>query len=79
VTHLLRYPDVGRGHLDVAGWGVVVGIVRGPIENVSIEGLAPESEAIALVRAPFLLPTRLGSFDADSYTSAMQTVFDGDF
>jgi len=79
VRHLLRYPDAGRGHLDISGWGVVLGVVRNPIEQLDIEGLAPESEAISLVRAPFALPTELDAHDAGSYTSAMQTVFDGEF
>ncbi len=77
-THLMRYPDEGRGHFDHQGWGMVAGIVRGGVEDLGIEGLAPESQSVTLVRAPFAMPTELDPWpESTSYLNIQQTTFEG--
>lgn len=57
-THALEASDGTRGHLHTARWGLVlVGIAERPVEPIGLTGLAPETRALTIVRAPLSPPT----------------------
>ena len=65
ITDVIAFPEEGRGFLSSAAAPVLYGVVRAPVQPISIEGLAPESEAITLIRAPLAVPGRFERLDAE--------------